>query len=109
MNEITTIRNEVKYRQWSEMIQSRCASGMTVVDWCAENGINPKTYYYRLKCLQKATVEVMESQDIVPLSSVPETNDSSEHIELICGNVKISLPDNFKNDTLKRVMEIILC
>ena len=70
MNEITTIRNEVKYRQWSEMIQSRCASGMTVVDWCAENGINPKTYYYRLKCLRKAV------SDQYPLKGYINTSDS---------------------------------
>ena len=109
MNEITTIKNEVKYRQWSEMIKSRCASGMTVVAWCAENGIKPKTYYYRLKCLPKATVEVMESQDIVPLSSVPQAVESIERIEIVCGNLKIFVPDNFKSDTLKRIVDTVLC
>ena len=109
MDETTTIKNEVKYKQWTEMIESRSASGMTVVAWCAENGINPKTYYYRLKRLRQATIEVMKTQDIISLSSVPETHHSSERIELICGNIKVSIPDNFKADTLKRIMDIVLC
>lgn len=109
MNEIATIKNELKLRQWSEMIQNRCASGMTVVKWCAENGINPKTYYYRLKNLRKATLSKIEPQDIVSLSSIPETTEPSERIEMICGDIKISIPDNFKSDTLKRIMETVKC
>ena len=109
MNEITSIKNQVKYQQWSEMINSRCASGMSVAEWCTENGVNPKTYYYRLKQLRKTTVEALKSQDIVPLSAVPEETDTSDRIEVIRGNLKISIPDNFKADTLKRIMDVILC
>ena len=109
MNEITSLKNQVKYQQWSEMINSRCASGMSVVEWCTENEVNPKTYYYRLKRLRKTTVEALKSQDIVPLSAVPEGTDVSERIEVIRGNLKISIPDNFKADTLKRIMDVILC
>ncbi|SDA29044.1 hypothetical protein SAMN02910447_02995 [Ruminococcus sp. YE71] len=44
MNEITKIKNEVKLKQWAEMIQQRNESGLTVADWCRQNGINLKTY-----------------------------------------------------------------
>ena len=48
MNEITKIKNEVKLKQWAEMIRQRNESGLTVAQWCTENGVNQKTYYYRL-------------------------------------------------------------
>ena len=37
MNEITKIKNEVKLKQWAEMIQHRNESGFTVADWCRQN------------------------------------------------------------------------
>lgn len=49
MNEIVKIKNEVRLKQWAEMVQCRNESGLTVSEWCRQNGINPKTYYYRLK------------------------------------------------------------
>ena len=48
MNEIAKIKQEVKLRQWAEMIQQRTERGFTVSQWCTENGVNIKTYYYRL-------------------------------------------------------------
>ena len=53
MNEITKIKNEAKLKQWVEMIQQWNESGLTITDWCRQNGINLKTYYYRLKDLWK--------------------------------------------------------
>ena len=49
MNEIAKVKKEVKLSKWAEMIQQRNESGLTVADWCRQNGINLKTYYYRLK------------------------------------------------------------
>ena len=46
MNEITKIKNEVKLKHWAKMVKSRNESGLTVTEWCSQNGINPKTYYY---------------------------------------------------------------
>ena len=47
--EITNMKRVVRLRQWGDMIQSRQESGLTVDAWCEKNGINKKTYYYRLR------------------------------------------------------------
>ena len=54
MNEIAKVKKEVKLSKWAEMVRKRNESGLTVTDWCKENGINLKTYYYRLKRVSQA-------------------------------------------------------
>lgn len=42
MDEIVRVRNEVRVRQWAEMIRCRNESGLSVSDWCERNGIKVK-------------------------------------------------------------------
>ena len=60
MNEIARVKNEVKQTQWAEMVRQRNESGLTVTEWCRQNGINLKTYYYRLKRLRQAVCNEIE-------------------------------------------------
>lgn len=62
---ITAVKEEVKLRDWEARIAAQQASGMTVQKWCAENGINPKTYYYHLRKLREKCVA--SAPAIVPL------------------------------------------
>ena len=54
MNEIARIKNEVRLKQWAEMVRQRNESGLNVLQWCRQNGINQKIYYYRLNRVRKA-------------------------------------------------------
>ena len=107
MNEIAKVKNEVKLAQWTEMVKSRNESGLTVTDWCKQNGINLKTYYYRLKRLRQAVCNEIEQHDIVHIESPTGTEIAAEKIELSVGDVKISLPDNFNEDTLRRLIGVL--
>ena len=107
MNEIAKVKNEVKLAQWTEMVKSRNESGLTVTDWCKQNGINLKTYYYRLKLLRQAVCNEIEQHDIVHIESPTGTEIAAEKIELSVGDVKISLPDSFNEDTLKRLLGVL--
>lgn len=57
------------------MVQSSNESGLTVSEWCRQNGINPKTYYYRLKRVRNEVYNEIEQHDIVPVlpKEEPET------------------------------------
>lgn len=50
---IRAIKQEIRLREWSAQIEAQQASGMTVRQWCTENGIKPATYYYRLRLLRE--------------------------------------------------------
>ena len=42
---INEVKQELRLREWSEQIERQQSSGMSVEQWCIENGIKPKTYY----------------------------------------------------------------
>ena len=107
MNEIAKVKKEVKLAQWTEMVKSRNESGLTVTDWCKQNGINLKTYYYRLKRLRQAVCNESEQHDIVPVKPMAGTEPTAEKIELSVGDVKITLPDDFNEDTLRRLIGVL--
>ena len=107
MNEIAKVKKEVKVSQWAEMVRQRNESGLTVTDWCKENGINLKTYYYRLKRVRQAVCNKIEQHDIVPVEPIAGTETTSEKIELSVGDVKISLPDDFNESTLRRLLGVL--
>ena len=107
MNKIAKVKKEIKLAQWAEMVRQRNESGLTVTDWCKQNGINLKTYYYRLKRVRQAVCNEIEQHDIVPVEPIAGTEITTEKIELSIGDVKISLPDDFNESTLKRLLGVL--
>jgi hypothetical protein len=64
MNSQTSlVASQFRLQQWAEQIkncQSRPA-GMKVDTWCAQNGITKANYYYRLRRVREACLNVAES------------------------------------------------
>lgn len=69
MDQVTLVKNQMRTRNWQELIQARQDSGQTVVSWCRENNVNIKTYYYWLRKLRQQKIAKQELP--VPLE-VPE-------------------------------------
>ena len=47
---------ELRLAQWAGIIKEQKQSGLTVKDWCSQNGITKDTYYYWQKnCVRKYT------------------------------------------------------
>lgn len=85
-NAITTVKHELRLQEWSAQIKAQQASGLTIREWCKENGIKPNTYYNRLRKVREKYIE--NSPAIVPVS-VPCSN---ENIRLEKNGLHISLP-----------------
>lgn len=54
-----------QHKLWKEQIQDCRKSGLSVTDWCRENGIHIQTYYYRLRAINRESENIL--QPIVPL------------------------------------------
>ena len=91
---ITTIKQEVRLQEWSAQIKAQQASGLTIREWCAENGIKPNTYYNRLRRVREQYME--DSPSVVPVS-VPR---SSENIRIEKNDLRISLPADVSAELL---------
>ena len=63
MNELTirSAKAQQNMQKWSQRVAECRSSGVTVSQWCAEQGINPKTYYNWQK---KVFVAMTEQQEI---------------------------------------------
>jgi hypothetical protein len=53
------ITHNALVKEWSQMVIDCQCSRKTVSEWCAENGIKPKTYYYRQHQVQNACLARM--------------------------------------------------
>ena len=79
MNEVALVKKQVIEAEWADKISQCRESGLTVSEWCRQNSINPKTYYYHLRKIRKEICE----QIPVPVMTVPE----------ICPTVKVQISD----------------
>lgn len=63
--------DEEKKAQWEERLAAHAASGMTVIDWCRENGITKHTYYYWKKRICKPKVEEQQPDETTVFAELP--------------------------------------
>ena len=91
---ITTVKRNVQLQEWTEQIKSQQESGMTVKAYCAQNGINLKTYYYHLR---KVREQYLESEPAIVPVAVPR---STSDIRIEKNGLQISLPTDISADTL---------
>ena len=54
-------------QNWQMMYSEYVNSGLTVKEWCENNNLSVKTFYYRLKKLRMETLN-REQHDIVAVS-----------------------------------------
>ncbi len=66
MDQVTLAKNQIRADRWRMLIQTCQQSGQTVVNWCEENDINIKTYYYWLRKLRKQELCTKELPVPVP-------------------------------------------
>lgn len=58
-------KHAVRLQEWGRMVNLCQESGLTVNQWCRENGMKPACYYYRLAQVRKA---VLDHSDLVSVS-----------------------------------------
>ena len=91
---ISEVKQEIRLRKWSEQIERQQSSGMSVEQWCVENRINPKTYYYRLRKVREQCVAAQPA--IVPIAM----SDESGNIRIEKNGMSITLPCGIAPETL---------
>ena len=100
--EFAMIKQAVRLQQWSELIKAQQASGLTIKQWCEENGIKPNTYYCRLKKIRE---QFVEAPAIVSLN-VPQQQCQSE-IRIGKNDLQISLPSDIDPETLLTLVKAL--
>jgi len=116
---ITAIRD----KDWAALIQKQKASGLTVKQWCSNNGITVNAYYYRLRCLREKIIEASAVKQIVqegytpPLVRLPNLSDQmpasepetdSTGMTIRKGAMVIEINNHASDNILSLIREVLL-
>ena len=110
-SEIVTVKKNIRLQEWNRQIEEQKASGLGVQEWCIQNGINLKTYYYHLrkvreKFLRSGKAENTQAQIEAERSVVPIlTTSSDRNITIEKNGMRITLPESISADILIAVVD----
>ena len=88
---VAEINCDVKWDEWEKQVNAQIESGLTVKEWCRQNRVNEKTYYYHLRRVREKLCED-HSQQIVPISAPEPVKSSEIHIEKNGLNITLKCP-----------------
>jgi len=67
---VRELKQRMQLQEWTSHIKSREESGLSVKQWCEENGIKVKTYYNRLRRVREEVLETMRSSEHTELAGI---------------------------------------
>ena len=79
--------HEVRLHQWKEIIQAQLASGQNKREWCRENGISEKQFFYWQRRLRK---EMYEAQTGALVSVTQDSAKSLVEVPLFSASANIA-------------------
>ena len=107
----------VRLQEWSAAISECNNSGLSKREWCRQNGISTKTYYYRQRKVRLAAYGVMagavrsgeniqfeEITPCIPAPVVQRKHSSKAPAVLYVGNLKIELNETISGTMLKELL-----
>ena len=94
---ISEIKEDVKWQKWKEQISAQVSSGLTVREWCRQNNVNEKSYYYHLRRVREKLCEA-ESQTVVAVSTLDYRK--CEEIRIEKNGLKIAVPADICREAL---------
>ena len=113
MDQLTIATDRCRSELWMERIRKCKTSGMTVVNWCATNDINIKSYYYWLRKLKREAFELLPVKQDQALPAISETSfaeipqqvrKNSSVIRVSLNDIMIEIPDGADSATISDVL-----
>ena len=92
MSEAVEVQKEYQFREWARIVQACQSSGLSNREFCRQNGISEKSYYYRLRQLRESVIAHSEqTRTLVKIEeSFPAAPDQMLCIQF-CG-ARLELP-----------------
>ena len=102
MRDVLQVRDEYRFQQWTQIIQQCQSSGLTNKEFCEQNGISVKTYYYWLKKIRTALAE-KETPHLVRLDDM-STDEPDEMIHIRFRSANLTLPADTNVEAIAAVL-----
>lgn len=62
MDKLTVASHEARLSLWLERIRACKSSGLSVKEWCKQNGLTDKNYYYWMRKIKREAFETLQEQ-----------------------------------------------
>ena len=94
---VQELKQNLLLQEWAAQIKAREASGMTVKQWCAENGPSLKTYYYRQKRVREELLNAASRSDydLIEASRTSQKGHETQAQFLSSGFAEVRLAEPF--------------
>ena len=94
MSEVIQVRSQYRMREWAKIIQECEASGLSNKEFCEQNGVSIKSYYYWLRKLREAAMHQNQPSLVQLTSTTDECNRIDEMIHIQFRSARLDLPGN---------------
>ena len=74
--------SQIRRSQWEQIVLEGNNASISKKDWCQQNGINPKSFYYWQRKIRKATVEALEESETTAPIHVSDSASAPSFVEL---------------------------
>ena len=104
MKDVLAVRDEYRLQEWSQIIQAGQNSGLSKREFCRQNGISERQYYYWLKKIREAVVETSP----LPLVRLEESDLKTEDkIRIQFRGAELSLPANTEAEAVAVILRAL--
>lgn len=97
------LNRQDKLEVWSRRVRECRNSGMTVQQWCLENGVNTKTYYY----WQRKLFEITVSQSEPVFVEMPVRRNPSSVATIVSGELSIDIHHGADSETIFAIIRAL--
>lgn len=99
IEDILQAREEYRLQQWGQIVQQCKESGLSNRDFCRQNGITEKTYYYWLRKLHMAA-----SKDSPRIVELERQDSGKDMIHIRFRNAEMTLPPGTDADAITAIL-----
>lgn len=114
-SQTSLVSQQVCLAEWAEQIRAcqNRPSGMKVDDWCAQNGITKATYYWRLRKVREACIDITQnnSPSFVEIPFSPEKENYKKSVSYSVaavlhgtGDISMEITNNASAEFIKHLI-----
>ena len=114
MDEIATIKHEVKMNEWSRQVMSWRESGLSATAWCKRENIPSSTFFYRLKQVRCYLLEdvnkgdcIFEQLPVLPTHRPADTATENSPITMHLNGLDIDIHSGTDENTIVAVLRAV--
>lgn len=102
---------QIRLVNWAGIIKARNESGLTVKEYCSQNGLSKGAYFYWLRKLRTAALEPAGDRFVELQTPVQEAEGESSasagSVTVELGNARLHVTDPSARDTLTMILEVL--